>query len=225
MSVVDSKSKSSKKRKTGPFETSNVGHPKAWTTEQWKVIDQSLPEWHEFSLVLNGDADGRNPELMAWKRKEANRILGLKEFEVLPSQVSAIISSVDNDSNCLLYSKFENLAAARKCIIRKFTNYRNKHQTESALKEGMSDAKLYEAMKKAATSLLDYRTFTKGKSIFAKQNEAMIVARRDKIYKEENEDGLPLIACYQKALKEFWLTADRDHWENLAIDQPEDLHE
>lgn len=89
MAVTEMKSKSNKKRKAGPFETSNVGHPKAWTTEQWKLIDQSLPAWHEFSLVLHADADGRNPELMAWKRKEANRILGLKEFDVLPSQVRA----------------------------------------------------------------------------------------------------------------------------------------
>lgn len=144
-------------------------------------------------------------------------------FEFLTSLLP--ISPLDHIANYSLNSQFENLAAARKCIIRKFTNYRNKHQTESALKEGMSDAKLYEAMKKAATSLLDYRTFTKGKSLFAKQNESTIMARRDDIFKNENKDGLPLIACYQKALKESWLVADRDHWENLAIDQPEDLHE
>lgn len=129
-----------------------------------------------------------------------------------------------------------NIKEARKIIIRKFTNYRNKEMDRLAI--GVSDRKMYQAMQDAAAALIDYRFLTKGKSLFKREMHDDIIKRRDVIYAgqgsesegedvEEENDGkrLPLIACYQRALKELWDEQDQDEWEGRGGDEPEDIHE
>lgn len=77
--------------KSDPFQTLNVGHPKKWTEAQWKLIDESLPEWHKISLVDNPDLDGRNPLLQNWKKNEANRLLSMPAFKILPEPVRLLL--------------------------------------------------------------------------------------------------------------------------------------
>lgn len=218
-SVVERKKR--RKIKSDPFKTSTVGHPKKWTESQWKLIDESLPAWHQFALVDNADLDGRAPELQKWKKDESVRLLSLPAFEDLPEVVSAFPSYFCG--RLLTMLKFDSKSEAQKCIIRKFTNYRNKYQEKKEAAEGVSQKKLYEAMKKAAASLLDWRAFTKGKAAFAQRMDSTILKRRDDIFEHENEDGLPLIACYQKALKELWRNADQDSWEKKGLDEPDDI--
>lgn len=54
--------------------------------------------------------------------------------------------------------------------------------------------------------------------------ETEIMRRRDKIYKEDNEDNHPLIACYQQALKELWRDADQGYWESQGFFDPDDIY-
>lgn len=81
-------SKIKKRVKSNPYQTLNVGHPKKWTEAQWKIIDASLPEWHQIAITDNPDLDGRDSLLQNWKKNEANRILAMDEFKVLPEIVS-----------------------------------------------------------------------------------------------------------------------------------------
>lgn len=85
-------SRSKKRVKSDPFQTLNTGHPKKWTEAQWKLIDASLPAWHQISITDNPDLDGRNSLLQNWKKDEANRLLALDEFQVLPDIVSLLVT-------------------------------------------------------------------------------------------------------------------------------------
>lgn len=211
-----------KRVKSDPYQTLNVGHPKKWTESQWKIIDGSLPEWHQISLIENPDLDGRNPLLQNWKKTEANRLLAMEEFKVLPMVVSVYYLSSKQLTHGR-FTQFKDNAEARKCIIRKFTNYRNKQQMKMATAGEISDVKLYEAQQKAAAAILDWRACSKGKAAFARRMETEIMQRRDEIYKDENEDNHPLIACYQMALKEMWKAADHAYWESQALGDAEDI--
>jgi len=68
--------------------TSNVGRPKPWTKAQQEEIDNSLPKWHEFSIVKHGDIDGHDARFIKWKKSETERLLKLDTFKVLPGDVS-----------------------------------------------------------------------------------------------------------------------------------------
>ena len=79
-----------KKVKKSEFTTSNVGRPQLWSKAQQDVIDEALPAWYEYSMVENKDLEGRDIQLMAWKKKEAERLLSLPVFSELPSGVSGL---------------------------------------------------------------------------------------------------------------------------------------
>lgn len=112
---------------------------------------------------------------------------------------------------------------ARATIIRKFTNHRNHDLAGS---EKISDVKMYTALKDAAVALVDFKAFSKGKALFKQRNMDAIIARRNVLYNEALGDGqdLPLVAAFQKALKQLWNGADQDYWEHEAADEPEDVH-
>lgn len=120
--------------------------------------------------------------------------------------------------------QFKDNSTARKCIIRKFTNYRNKVQAAMESTGGVSEVKMYEALQKASAALLDWRACSKGKAAFTRSMETEIMRRRDEIYEKENEDDHPLIACYQMALKELWKKADHEYWDAYAATEPEDIY-
>lgn len=82
---------------------------------------------------------------------------------------------------------------------------------------------MYEALQKASAALLDWRASTKGRVAFARRMETEIMRRRDEIYEGENEEKLPLVACYQIALKELWSKTDQDHWETQGLADPDDI--
>lgn len=107
---------------------------------------------------------------------------------------------------------------ARCTIVRKFTNERNRIKE----KDDSQNAKLEAAMNAAATALVDFRTFSRGKSLFKEQNHAEILTRRAEIL--AMEDGLPLVAAHQRALKELWHDADQELWETQALLEPDDLY-
>ena len=72
------------------FTTSNVGRTKPWTKEQQDMIDSSLPAWYEFSLVKHKDVEGRDLNLINWKKQEAERLLKTEPFKVLPDGASRL---------------------------------------------------------------------------------------------------------------------------------------
>lgn len=106
-----------------------------------------------------------------------------------------------------------------------FTNHRNHDLAVSKC----SSTKLMSALKEAAAALVDYKAFSKGKALFKRQNNEEIISRRNRIYSDslllaDESLHLPLVACYQKALKEKWNEADQEYWERAAADEPEDIH-
>lgn len=107
---------------------------------------------------------------------------------------------------------------ARCTIVRKFTNERNRVKE----KDDSRNAKLEAAMNAAATALVDFRTFSRGKSLFKDQNHAEILERRADIL--TMEEGLPLVAAHQRALKELWHEADQEYWDTRALLECDDLH-
>lgn len=115
-----------------------------------------------------------------------------------------------------------NVESARSTLIRKFTNHRN-HDVGA---EKSNTVKMYTALREAAAALVDFKAFSKGKALFKRQRMDAIMARRNEIYKEylADEHELPLIAAFQKALKELWNGTDQDQWETQAADEPEDIH-
>lgn len=112
---------------------------------------------------------------------------------------------------------------ARATIIRKFTNHRN-HDLAGI--EKISDVKMYNALKEAATALVDFKAFSKGKALFKQRNMEAIISRRNDLYNTAlaEELDLPLVAAFQKALKQLWNSADQDYWDQQAVDEPEDVH-
>lgn len=64
--------------------TSHVGRQAQWTENQRQLIDNAVPGWLHYSLVINARLDGGHTDLQDWKKKEANRLLSLPEFRVLP---------------------------------------------------------------------------------------------------------------------------------------------
>lgn len=116
--------------------------------------------------------------------------------------------------------------SARTTILKRFTNHRNH---DMAIAKVSSDSKLQLALKEAATALVDYKAFSKGKALFKKRNSEALIARRNALYSEtllqdDESVHLPLVACYQKALKEMWNECDQQHWEAQAADEPEDIY-
>lgn len=114
--------------------------------------------------------------------------------------------------------------SAKSTIIRKFTNHRN-HDLGV---DKISSVKQFQALRDAAMALVDFKAFSKGKTLFKKRNNSFIMKRRDEIYNESltNKDRslhIPLVAAFQKALKELWNEADQDHWEQQAADDMEDV--
>lgn len=143
--------------------------------------------------------------------------------------------------NSLNASIKTDIAEARKVLVRKYTNYRNKELEE--INSGVCDRKFYRQLEAAGAALADFRFLTKGKSAFKREMHQEIIQRRDQIFVQQSktrfeadEEGeqeeeptdkerLPLIACYQRALKELWEEADQQHWQERAADEPQDIHE
>lgn len=131
------------------------------------------------------------------------------------------------------------LKEARTIIIRKFTNYRNKEMERSS--SGVNDRKMHSAMLEAGSALADFQITSKGRALFKQEMNEAIIKRRDAMFLEQvastgdsddeglgddtSEKRLPLIACYQKALRELWEREDQETWEERAADVPEDVHE
>lgn len=122
------------------------------------------------------------------------------------------------------------ISEARKVLVRKYTNYRNKELEE--MKSGVCDRKFYRQLEAAGAALADFRFFAKGKSAFKREMHQEIIERRDRLFLQQKRSGdddegdnegssdngerLPLIACYQRALKELWEEADQQHCSNLT---------
>jgi hypothetical protein len=117
------------------------------------------------------------------------------------------------------------LASARESIIQKFTNYRNvilrRAQISNQTKQENSE--LLDAMKLAASALVDMKTFNKGRSLFKQRKESEILARRDELM--NIDESLSQVGAYQKALKQLWATVDQDWWDAQAVGEMEDIHE
>lgn len=79
--------------------TSHVGRQGQWSGDQRKLIDDAVPGWLHYSLVINARLDGGHTDLQDWKKKEANRLLSLPEFCVLPDGVR--VNSYDCQSRIL----------------------------------------------------------------------------------------------------------------------------
>lgn len=88
----------------------------------------------------------------------------------------------------------------------------------------VSEVNMYQALQKASSALLDWRTSSKGRAAFARRMEKEITKRRDEIYENENEEKHPLVACYQIALKELWNKADQNYWETQGMADPDDIY-
>jgi len=113
------------------------------------------------------------------------------------------------------------LATARETIVRKFTNYRNKHKDED---EGSArHQETMEKMEASAAVLVDFRSYSKGKRLFRKRMYDDIVAKRELL--QEQDPSLCQIAAFQKALKSMWDNADQDYWETQAAGDPDDIYE
>lgn len=223
------------RRKHEQFRTMKVGCKKRWNDKQSDAIDSYLPQWHQFSLVDNLELDGRDSKLLTWKRRQTDVLLASDAFKVLPEGVSTVL--------CHFYSAHleyqMDLKEAKTIIIRKFTNYRNKELERSTA--GVNDRKMYMAMLESATALADLQIISKGRALFKNEMNDAIVKRRDELFmsqvsaaadsegedsgEDTSEKRLPLIACYQKALKELWEEADKESWEEKAANEPEDVHE
>jgi hypothetical protein len=113
------------------------------------------------------------------------------------------------------------LASAREAIIRKFTNYRNTYKRNQD--ERVTDRDTFDAMKLAASALVDLKTFTKGRNLFKKRNHTDILAKRDQIMGEN--PAISQVGAYQKALKLLWSEADQPFWEAQALGEAEDIFE
>lgn len=113
------------------------------------------------------------------------------------------------------------LAKARKTIVRKFTNERNRAKDKHLEDSSKRDS----ALRAAAAAMVDYTAYSKGKSLFRRVKNDLIVERRNEII---NEAGgmvkMPVAAAHQKALKELWNEADQEYWESGAIDEVDDVH-
>lgn len=129
------------------------------------------------------------------------------------------------------------LEEARKIIIRKFTNYRNR--TMEDMNKGVHSKEFTYALLESASALLDFRALSKGKVLFKRERNAEIMKRRDEIFAEQSKPNdseeseeeeeaarsakLPLVACYQRALKELWEAEDQVSWEQRGIGEPDDV--
>lgn len=103
-------------------------------------------------------------------------------------------------------------------IIRKYTNYLNRaRQNEN----GHTNTA---AIKAAANSLVDLKTYSKGKTVFKKRKHEQIHARQQKLM--ETNPTLPRIGAYQSALKQLWAEEeDHDYWEAQAKATADDIFE
>jgi hypothetical protein len=106
---------------------------------------------------------------------------------------------------------------ARETIIRKYTNYRNSELRSIGFDAGFNRSD-FEKYKESAEAITAFRTFSKGKALFAEQNKDEINKKRDEIYLDSN-GTVPMIAAYQKALKLLWTEAEQSTWEIAAKDR------
>lgn len=113
------------------------------------------------------------------------------------------------------------LKEARSIIVRKFTNYRNKLERNS--KGNATNEDVIEAMKVAASAIIDYRSYGKGRQLFRRKKHVEILALRDTLMKDDS--SLPQIAAYQKAHKQLWEKEEQDSWNEKALGEPEDIFE
>lgn len=72
---------------------SKAGRRSPWSTEQLGLINNSIATFHNYSFVeLNNVAcKGRDNAVAKWKKDEADRLLQLEEFKVLPDNVRSFI--------------------------------------------------------------------------------------------------------------------------------------
>jgi hypothetical protein len=89
-----------------------------------------------------------------------------------------------------------------------FTNYRGRKAKATQAKADN------DALRAAAASIIDLKTYSKGKTVFVKRNKSRILERRDLLIKKE---GLVSVAAYQKATKQLWNEEEnQDYWEAQA---------
>lgn len=113
------------------------------------------------------------------------------------------------------------VANARKTIVRKFTNERNRAKDKDLEDSTKKDT----ALRAAAAAMVDYNAYSKGKSLFRRAKNDMIVERRNAIIDEAGgKNKMPVAAAHQKALKELWSNADQAYWESEAADDVDDVH-
>jgi len=113
------------------------------------------------------------------------------------------------------------IACAKETIVRKFTNYRNKHKNED--EDLLRHHEMSEKMLVAAAALVDLKAYSKGKRLFRKRMYDGIAASRDTLLKHNS--NLSHIGAFQKALKQMWDAEDHDYWEAQAAGDPEDVYE
>lgn len=114
------------------------------------------------------------------------------------------------------------MVSARDMIVRKFTNYRN-HMKRIQKTDSASADDLIESMKRAASALVDLKSYSKGKALFKKKTHTKIAVLRDSLLR--NNPNLSRLGAYQKALKQKWSEADHEYWEVKAIGEAEDIYE
>ena len=195
----------------------SVGRASRWNKAQCKAINDTLPDWHTFSIDIHGNLEGNHSTLTDWKKRRADALLGRAEFQILPDGVSFASVLLSFEYTHLGFSFQMELAEARKALLRKWTNYRHTRL------EATSDpsAPQAAALKMAAAALCDLKTYSKGKSFFKEQNETKIKERQTQIL-GQNPD-MSQIGAYQVALKELWRQEDQESWEVKAGASTEDV--
>jgi hypothetical protein len=108
-------------------------------------------------------------------------------------------------------------ASAHTTLVKKFSNYRanrlkGKHEENSEI----------DAMRAAASALIDLRSFSNGKHLFQKRNKVNIALKRDQLKQAKPE--LASIAALQMATKQLWAEANQDYWEAQATEQSDDIY-
>jgi hypothetical protein len=109
--------------------------------------------------------------------------------------------------------------SARTAVIRKFTNYRNLHKNETTSSGENTEVA---AMREVANQLADFRTYSKGRTVFKLRKHNEIRARQEALCRAD--PSLAPIAAYSKAVKQLWSEED-DHgyWEAEARELGDDI--
>lgn len=181
-----------------------------WSEEQESVLDEFLPQWHQFSVITNKELEGNHPVITHWKKSVANTILQRGEFD--PSKLPEGVS-LQNFAPLPCTDALQlDVAQARQKIVKKFTNYRYAHKENSTNTSASNKALAFSDA--ASAYFIDVKSYSKGKSLFREQNQSQINLLRDKLMEEGH---LPRVAADQKAVRLLWSEADQGMWEARAF--------